>query len=213
MRRSRRHFLQVAAAGVLTHVMPIAPAQAQWLGPVSRALNIIFTALNIASLLAPWFYSLTADKRCSIDIGDLENIKIDCDVLEQSLDDEGRGAIPTLQIFLANKDNHSWKEVKISISQLLADGIVLMGNINRVVASLNPTTYQASKNDIERLYRGVDDIRAAMVVLARLPENPEPEDFKLAENVLGAIRTLPDLAKTAASKIQIAIDDRRKLKC
>lgn len=209
MQRSRRHFLQMGALAV---VMPIARAQAQlqWLEPVIKALTAINTALNIAALLAPWLHVSTGDKRCRVVIDDLENIKLGCDVLAQSLDDE---VIPLLKKFVATKDDQLWKKVKISIALLLEDGNVLMGNINRVVAQLDATTYPTSRDDIEKVYHGIDDIRAAMVMLARLPDNPEPEDFKLAGEVLSAIIIFPEMARTAVEKLQIAIDDRQKLNC
>jgi hypothetical protein len=210
MLRSRRHFVQMAAASVLAIAVPIAPAQAQWLEPVLKALQAIGAALNIAAILAPWLHDLAADKRCKVTIDDLENIKIDCDILSQTIDDQ---VIPLLSSFVINKDNRNWKKVKISVATLLADGIVLMGNINKVLAQFDETTYPASKDDIEKLYHGIDDIRATMVILGRLPDNPDPVDYKLAGEVLSAISSFPEMAKVAVEKLQIAIDERQKLKC
>lgn len=210
MRRSRRHFVQMTAASGLALVVPIVPAQGQWLEPALKALQAIGTALNIAAILAPWLHSLTADKRCKVAVDDLENIKIDCDILSQTVDDE---VIPLLRNFVTNKEYRNWKRVKVSIAALLADGIVLMGNINKVIAQFDETTYPTSKEDIEKLYHGIDDIRATMVILGRLPDNPEPLDYKLAGEVLSAISSFPEMAKTAVSKLQIAIDERQKLNC
>jgi hypothetical protein len=207
MRRSRRHFLHVVATSVAALVTP---AQAQWWEPVSKALGVISTALNIAALLAPWLHFLTADKRCKVPIDDLENIKIDCQVLSQTLEDE---TIPLLEKFVTSKDSQIWKWVRVSIAQLLADGIVLTDNINRVVAKLDADTYAGPKEHIEKLYHGVDSIRATMVILGRLPDSPEPEDFKLAGVVLSAITSFPEMAKAAVAKLQLAIDDRRMLNC
>jgi hypothetical protein len=141
--------------------------------------------------------ALAEDRRCKIDLGDLENAKLDCEVLSQTLDDD---TIPLLKSFVTNKDNRSWKKVKISIAQLLADGDVLMGNINRMIAKLDANTYPGSKEDIQRLYHGVDNIRAVIVVLGRLPDNPEPEDVKQADSALNAIFTLPELANTLTNR-------------
>jgi hypothetical protein len=212
MRYCRRHFLQITATWVLTLVAPIGPAQAQlqWVGPFLEIVGDIGGALGIADVLSKWYYGSAKDKRCKVDLGDLENIKLDCEILSQTLDDE---TIPLLKDFVTSKDSHNWKKVKISVAQFLADGTVLMENINRVVAKLDADTYPGSKEDIQRLYRGVDSIRANITLLERLPDNPGPEDFKQAEKVLNAIFTLPELARNAATQLQLAVDDRQKLNC
>jgi hypothetical protein len=171
MRRSKRHFLQMTAACVLALVAPIAPAQAQlqWVEPVFEAIGGIGGALGIVDVLTKWYSSFAQDKRCKVDLGDLENIKLDCEVLSQTLDDE---TIPLLKNFVINKDGRSWKRVKISVAQLMAEGYVLMGNINGVIVKLDEKTYPGSREDIQRLYHGVDSIRATMTVLARLPAVP-----------------------------------------
>jgi hypothetical protein len=212
MRRTKRHFLQMTAASVLVLIAPIAPAQAQlqWLEPFLEAIGGISGALGIADVLTKWYSTFAPDKRCKVDLGDLANIKLDCEVLSQTLDDE---TIPLLKNFVINKDSSSWKRVKVSVAQMLADSEVLIGNINRVIIILDEKTYPGPREDIQRLYRGVDSVRATMVVLARLPDSPEPEDFNQADKVLGAVFPLPELARNAATRLQIAVDDRQKLNC
>jgi hypothetical protein len=212
MRRTKRHFLQMTAASVLVLIAPIAPAQAQlqWLEPFLEAIGGISGALGIADVLTKWYSTFAPDKRCKVDLGDLANIKLDCEVLSQTLDDE---TIPLLKNFVINKDSRSWKRVKVSVAQMLADSEVLIGNINRVIIILDEKTYPGPREDIQRLYRGVDSVRATMVVLARLPDSPEPEDFNQADKVLGAVFPLPELARNAATRLQIAVDDRQKLNC
>lgn len=212
MGRSRRHFLQMAATCVPALVVSIAPAQAQlqWLEPFLEAIGPVGAALTIVDVLAKWYLSSAGDKRCKVDIGDLENIKLNCQILSETLNDD---TIPTLKNFVINKDGRNWKKVKISVAQLLADGELLMQNIDRVTAKLDANTYPGPREDIQRVYHGVDNIRAAMLVLGRLPDNPEPEDFKQAEKVLNAIFALPELATNAATNVQIALDDRQKLSC
>ena len=163
MRCSRRHFLETVVAWVPAVVVRIAPAQAQWqLEIILKALTIISTGLNILGVLEKWFPYNTQDKRCSITVEELENIKLYCDMLAQTLDDE---TIPLLKNFLVNKDERGWMKVKISVAQLLADGTVLMENIDGLISKLDPKTYAGPKEDIERLYHGVDDIRAAIVMI------------------------------------------------
>lgn len=211
MRCSRRHFLKTVVAWVPAVVVPIAPAQAQWqLEIILKALTIISTGLNILGVLEKWFPYNTQDKRCSITVEELENIKLYCDMLAQTLDDE---TIPLLKNFLVNKDKRGWMKVKISVAQLLADGTVLMENIDGLITKLDPKTYPGPKEDIERLYHGVDDIRAAIVMIERLPDSSEPEDFTRAENVLNAILPIPELARTAATRLPRVIDDRQKENC
>lgn len=212
MRRSKRHFLQMTAASVLALIAPIAPAQAQlqWLEPFLEAIGGVGGALSIADVLTKWYSSFAPDKRCKVDLGDLANIKLDCEVLSQTVDDE---TIPLLKNFVINKDSRSRKRVKISVAQMLADGDVLMGNINRVIVKLDEKTYPGPREDIQRLYHGVDSVRATMMVFARLPDSPESEDFNQVDKVLGAIFPLPELARNAATRLQIALDDRQKLNC
>ena len=150
MRRTKRHFLQMTAASVLVLIAPIAPAQAQlqWLEPFLEAIGGISGALGIADVLTKWYSTFAPDKRCKVDLGDLANIKLDCEVLSQTLDDE---TIPLLKNFVINKDSRSWKRVKVSVAQMLADSEVLIGNINRVIIILDEKTYPGPREDIQRL--------------------------------------------------------------
>jgi len=88
-----------------------------------------------------------------------------------------------------------------------------MSAVSVVVGKLDANAYPGSKEDINNLYRGVDQIRPAVAQLASLPETPEPDTVTLAKSVLEKIAYLPPITEDTVRELQTAVDDRKKAQC
>jgi hypothetical protein len=209
---TRRFLMRSMTAAVLLLSAPVAFAQlgfvAKW---VFEGIGAIAATLSISDYVAKWLQ----DKRCKVSVDDLENLKLQCQTVRNALDFEGIGAIPSLKTYLEKADKPSWVRAKIALGTFFNDGNGLMVAVNIVVRELGPETYPGPQEDIKRLYGAIDAIRAAAWSIALLPDTPEPQTVEIATSILKSISEPPltSLAQNAIDKIQLVIDDRRKVSC
>lgn len=206
----RRHLLQSAIAGVVVLASPAAIAQ--WGGAFIKWLNAIGAieaGISIGIYVRKWFQ----DNKCNITLNELEDLKLQCQTVANSLDYENSGAIHLLKIYLSEKDKTSWIRAKIALAAFFNNGSGLMSSVNVIITKLDPKTYPGPQEDIQKLYQGIDKIRAAVSHLASLPDDPGPETVEMATEILKEILGLPDQARTASKELQGAVDDRRKVAC
>lgn len=84
---------------------------------------------------------------------------------------------------------------------------------NKIAGELGKDNYPGAKSDLENAYRSMDELRAAVTQVARLPDELTIEDVNQMKEMYEALMRLVVKVNKAEESLQGAIDDRRQVKC